>query len=90
MPAVDANTLISGALVFGYLVVATFFARFWTRTHDRLFVLFAVAFGLLAIQRLLLAVSDSATESTLLLYILRLLAFVVMLFAIIDKNRAQA
>jgi uncharacterized membrane protein len=76
--------LISGILVSGYLVAALFFLRFRRETGDRLFLAFAVAFAILAVQRLALALT---TENETLIYGLRLLAFVLILAAIIDKNR---
>jgi hypothetical protein len=81
------NGLVSGMLVSGYLVAGLFFVRFWAQSRDRLFALFAAAFGLLAIQRLALAVSGAPIEDQTPLYVLRLLAFAIIAFAIIDKNR---
>lgn len=75
---------ISGALVMAYLTVALFFARFRTRTGDPLFGAFALAFVLLAAQRVLLAISTD--ENLLWTYVIRLAAFVVILLAIIGKN----
>jgi len=80
------TAMVSGALVPGYLVAALFFARFWTQSRDRLFALFAAAFSLLAIQRLALAASGAPIEEQTLFYVLRLIAFGVIAFAIIDKN----
>ena len=79
--------VVSGMLVAGYLVAALFFLRFWTQSRDRLFALFAAAFGLLALQRLALAISGAPMEDQTMYYLLRLLAFGVIVFAIIDKNR---
>ncbi len=76
--------LISGILVAGYLVAALFFLRFRRETGDRLFLVFSIAFAILAVQRLALALT---TRSETLIYGLRLLAFVLILAAIIDKNR---
>ena len=76
--------LISGVLVAGYLVAALFFLRFRRETGDRLFLAFSVAFAILAVQRMALALT---TRSETLIYGLRLLAFVLILAAIIDKNR---
>lgn len=81
------NELVSGMLVSGYVVAGLFFVRFWTQSRDRLFALFAAAFGLLAVQRLALAVSGAPIEEQTPLYLLRLLAFAIIAFAIIDKNR---
>jgi hypothetical protein len=44
-------SFLSGAVTLGFLVAAAFFLRFWRRTHDRLFLAFAVAFMLLAMNR---------------------------------------
>jgi hypothetical protein len=79
--------LVSGMIVMGYLVGALHFLRFWSRTHDRLFIVFAVAFALLALQRVLLTAWATSPRADLFLYSLRLAAFVFILLAIIDKNR---
>lgn len=79
--------VMSGMLVTGYLVAALFFLRFWTQSRDRLFVMFAVAFGLLAVQRLAVTVSSAPMEVQTMFYLLRLIAFGVIVVAIIDKNR---
>ena len=76
--------LISGVLVAGYLVAALFFLRFRRETGDRLFLVFSVAFAILAVQRMALALT---TRNETLIYGLRLLAFLLILAAIIDKNR---
>jgi hypothetical protein len=75
----------AGMLMTGYLTVALFFLRFWVRTRDQLFGAFAVAFAILAVQRVLLA-SHSAGEAPVWIYVVRLLAFVIILLAIAGKN----
>lgn len=79
--------LISGTLVAGYLVAALFFLRFRRDTGDRLFLAFAVAFAILAGQRAALAIIPSSGRSDIIIYGMRLLAFVLILLAILDKNR---
>lgn len=81
------SQLISGALMMGYFVAGLYFLRFWRDTRDRLFGIFAAAFWLLAAQRAALALTANSAEEQLLLYSVRLLAFVLILAAIIDKNR---
>jgi hypothetical protein len=84
----DALTpLVSGLLVMGYAVAGLFFLRFWRETRDRLFGIFAGAFWLLAVQRLLLALFQDPDNEQVWLYGIRLLAFVLILIAIVDKNR---
>lgn len=79
--------LVSGILIALDAVAGLFFIRFWRASRDRLFALFAAAFLILGVQRLLLAVTRSMVEDQALLYSLRLLAFVIIIAAIIDKNR---
>jgi hypothetical protein len=84
------SAVVSGALVAGYAVAGLFFLRFWRETRDRLFGIFAVAFWLLAAQRLALALARDPDGDQLLLYGIRLLAFVLILVAIVDKNRGSS
>jgi zinc transporter ZupT len=79
---------LSGGLFMLYAVIALFFLKFRSRTGDRLFTLFAAAFMLLAVQRLALTVAREWGEGETWLYGMRLLAFVLIIAAIVDKNRA--
>lgn len=81
--------LMSGMLVSGYAVAALFFLKFWRATRDALFARFAAAFVLLAVQRIALYAA-SADGDTTWMYGLRLAAFVLILWAIIAKNRSAA
>lgn len=83
------SALISGAMAMAYLVSGLFFLRFWKDTRDRLFLIFAVAFGLLAAQRTLLTALSEQADAHLPLYAVRLLAFLLIIAAIVDKNRAS-
>ncbi|HYE05599.1 MAG TPA: DUF5985 family protein [Planctomycetota bacterium] len=78
---------MEGALFLGYLVIALFFLRFWRRSLDRLFAYFALAFAILAASRLALTLMHLPDEAQLLIRTLRLVAFLLILWAIIDKNR---
>jgi hypothetical protein len=61
----------------------------WRTTGDRLFAIFAAAFGVLGIQRLALAFSRDMAEDQTALYLVRLFAFLLILAAIVDKNRSN-
>jgi hypothetical protein len=76
-----------GALAMGTLVVGLFFLRYWRATGDRLFVMFALAFWALGVNWLGLALLATTHEARTAFYLLRLLAFVLILAAIVDKNR---
>ena len=84
------SSLVSGILVAGYAIAGLFFLRFWRETRDRLFGIFAGAFVLLAVQRLALALSSDPTGDQVLLYGIRLFAFILILVAIVDKNRGTS
>ena len=81
--------LMQGALAGGYAVAGLFFLKFWARTRDRLFAMFAASFWLLAVHRVLAVAFASAADDTWL-YVIRLVAFLTILFAIIDKNRGHS
>lgn len=77
-----------GASSIASLVIALIFFRNWRTTGDRLFALFAVAFVLFAANWIALAVIDPPRESQHYVYLLRLAAFLLIAFAVIDKNRS--
>lgn len=81
------SALVSGALAACYVVVGLFFLRFWVSSRDRLFVLFSLAFGVLAVQRVALTLTRGSMEDQTVFYLLRLAAYVIILIAIVDKNR---
>jgi hypothetical protein len=78
---------LMGAIAMATVVAAIFFLRCWRDTGDRLFAIFSIAFILLAFTRLGLALSNQQLEGQTHWYWFRLAAFVLILLAIIDKNR---
>lgn len=78
---------VSGMIGAAYFIVGLFFLRFWRNTGDRLFAFFAAAFWILALQRVILAFIDTTVENVAYVYLVRLVAFSLILIAIIDKNR---
>jgi ABC-type uncharacterized transport system YnjBCD permease subunit len=78
-----------GALTALCIVVALFFVRNWRRAQDRFFLLFAIAFVLFAIQWAIVG-APRVAEHAVWPYGTRLAAFVVILVAIVDKNRRAA
>jgi hypothetical protein len=79
----------SGLITMGFLVSGLFFLRFWFTTRDQLFAAFAVAFWLLALNQAILGVADVPLEERSWIYLLRLAAFVLIIFAIVAKNRRR-
>ena len=83
----EANAFISGATCITSAAIALFFLRFWHGSGDRLFVIFALAFAVFAVNRLILVLLGDDDENTTYVYLARLAAFVLILIAIADKNR---
>jgi hypothetical protein len=85
-----AKPLISGAIVMGYGVTSLLFYRFGIKAQDRLFYIFAIAFALLGIQRLLVTLYTRAAEDQVPFYLIRLTAYLLILWALYDKNRVRS
>jgi hypothetical protein len=81
---------LSGAVAFGFLTVGLFFLRFWSRVRDPLFIWFAIAFSLLGLGQTVLALAGVPLEERSSVYLIRLAAFSLIIFAIFRKNRAGA
>jgi uncharacterized protein DUF5985 len=78
---------LRGALFLGCVVAALFFVRFYRQTQDRLFLLFAAAFGVLGFNWVTLAFYRVADETRHYAFAVRLVAFALILWGIVDKNR---
>jgi hypothetical protein len=76
---------VSGAIAMGFLVIGLFFLRFWRRTHDGLFLIFAIAFWLLTANGAAFALAGIARGEAWV-YLLRLVAFILIIAAILSKN----
>lgn len=81
------NQFLWGALATTALTASVFFLKFWRQSHDRLFAIFAAAFAVLAVNWIVLAFMRSNDETSYLVYLIRLLAFVLIIIAVVDKNR---
>jgi hypothetical protein len=78
--------LVSGALVFAYLVAGLHFLRFWRRTRDRLFRYFAIAFWLFGVNQAVVSIPSLRDVTAGWEYVLRVLGFILILVAIAQKN----
>ena len=77
---------LSGMITMGYATAALFFFRFWWRTRDPLFVMFAIAFICFALNQALTALLDIPRDEQSWIYMLRLAGFVLLIFGIVGKN----
>lgn len=78
------TNFLHGGVTICFLAAGLFFFRFWRDTLDRLFLMFALSFWLQAVVRVSLAVVE--TEDRVFFYALRLLAYGLILAAIVMKN----
>lgn len=88
MNSVVLVSLVSGMTAAGFLVAALFFARYFRSTRDALFVYFAIAFLLLAAEKLAVLVVPDWFPEPPWLFIVRLAAFLALGAGIWEKNRA--
>ncbi len=78
-----------GACTQASLMVGLFFLRFWRDTGDRFFLYFAVAFGLGGVAWATLGLTHVSAEAEPYIYLIRLLSFLIIIAAIVDKNRKK-
>ena len=81
------KAFLHGATVMASFACALFFLRFWRQSRDRLFACFGFAFVALGANWLALTVFQQADELRHYIYLLRLAAFLLIIYAIWDKNR---
>ena len=84
-----ATLFLSGMITAGYLTASLFFIRFWARSRDPLFAMFAAAFCLLALSQTVVAVLTLPHEEQSWAYLLRFAAFALISIAILYKNATR-
>jgi hypothetical protein len=75
-----------GLLAMASAVASLLFLRYGRLTRDRLFLYFSAAFLAMTLNWVGIAIIEPSNEHRYLAYALRLLAFVLILIGIIDKN----
>jgi hypothetical protein len=78
---------LNGISAGGSVIAGVLFLRFWRDTRDRLFLWFALAFMIFAAHWWAISLLHPAQEARHWFYVLRLIGFVLILIAIVDKNR---
>lgn len=88
------NQFLSGGIAVGFLAIGFFFLRFWQKTRDTLFAVFAASFWVLAIERVLLLATTAdlnpgahVQELRPYVYSIRFFAFLLIIAAFYLKNR---
>lgn len=90
------EVFLSGICMGMFWAAGVFFLKFWRTSRDPFFRLFAIACWLVALERVALlfvnghydSPAGSPGEVAIWVYLIRLCAFGLIIFAIIQKNRA--
>jgi hypothetical protein len=85
----QAVVLLQGICALASGAIGLIFFRFWRNSRDRLFAYFAVGFALMAASWLLLGLTSPSADNRPYIYGIRLVAFLLITLAIVDKNRAS-
>jgi uncharacterized membrane protein HdeD (DUF308 family) len=82
------NLMLCGAIAMASVVAGMFFLRFWQRSRDRFFMLFALSFFVEGANRIALALSERPNEGSPLVYGVRMLSYLLIIAAVVDRNRS--
>jgi uncharacterized membrane protein HdeD (DUF308 family) len=80
------ETFLLGVIATTSLIAGVFFLKFWRHTRDVLFLAFAVAFLVEGVNRIALLFATHSNEGSPWIYVVRLVAFLLILAAILKKN----
>lgn len=83
------DLMLLGAIAMASWVAGLFFLRFWRDTRDRLFLYFAISFLVEGVNRAALGMSADPNEGRPFFYFVRLLSFLLILIAIVQKNLSK-
>ena len=84
------DDMFTGGIACASFAVGLFFLRFWKSTHDRFFLYFALSFWIQGLNRIHLAIDGASHEGDAVIYLIRLVAYVLILIAIWEKNRKRS
>lgn len=79
-----------GIIFTASMVAGAFFLKFWRQTRDVLFLAFALAFFIEGANRMRFLLLEMPSEGHPSIYLVRLLAFLLIVAAIVWKNRGRA
>jgi hypothetical protein len=82
------NAFLIGGIAIASLIAGLYFFRFWRQTRDPFFIFFALSFWIEAANRLAMAWLAVPTEDAPVYYLVRLVAYGLIIAAIVIKNRS--
>ena len=80
------ESFLLGIIVTTSITAAGFFWKFWRQTRDTLFLAFAAAFLIEGLNRISFLFIETPNEGSPAIYVVRLIAFLLILSAIVRKN----
>ena len=80
------NEFMLGGITVASALVGLAFLRFWRKTGDRFFLYFALSFWIEGLGRVHEALTEAQQQDVPAYYLVRLLAYGLILFAIVEKN----
>ena len=83
------NEFLMGGIAVASLVASLFFLRFWIHTRDPFFVYFALSFLIEGLNRFAMNLFLEPNEDVPGYYVVRLIAYGLIIAAIVHKNRAR-
>jgi uncharacterized membrane protein HdeD (DUF308 family) len=84
------EAFLLGIIATSSLTAGVFFLKFWRKTRDSLFLAFGLAFFVEGLNRSAVLFLAKPNEGSPYIYIVRLLAFLLILAAILHKNYGKA
>lgn len=80
------SDFLLGVIAAFSVIAGVFFVRFWRETRDSFFLAFAVFFFVEAGNRVALLFLSRPNEGSPWIYVIRLIALLIILAAILHKN----
>ena len=84
------DAVLVGGIATACLIAGLYFLRFWRSSGDRFFLFFALSFWIEGAQRFVVFQIVGADEASPLYYLPRLVAYGLIIVAIVDKNRKSS
>ncbi|HEY5935423.1 MAG TPA: DUF5985 family protein [Kofleriaceae bacterium] len=86
----NLTAFLQGATTLACVAIGIKFLKYWRLSRDRFFVWFAVAFWMFAGGWILRTFTPNLGEDRYLVFLPRLFGFLLILIAILDKNRRSS
>ena len=87
--ATAINYFMTGGNAMASLIISFFFWRYYQKVLDRFFLFFSLAFLIFAFERIVIVFGQVKSEYFVVVYSIRLLGFITILLAILEKNRKK-